>query len=149
MAARRFTPEPEREPEPAPTLRHNPFAALKKDGAGAISRLGNAQPIPGSEPKVVRSAKPDRHNAPPDRRIAKPAVHAAIVVRREKKGRGGKAVTLAEGADLAGRDLETLARELAKALGAGARVEDGALVVQGEQVDRLVAWLGGIGVSSG
>jgi translation initiation factor 1 (eIF-1/SUI1) len=30
---------------------------------------------------------------------------------------------------------------LAKSLGAGARVEDGAIVVQGEQTDRLIAQL--------
>lgn len=130
MAARRS--QPESEPQPGPSLRHNPFAALK--GASAGSSLENAAPAPMHEPEREKRAKPV--GAQP-----KPVVHAAIVVRREKKGRGGKAVTLAEGAGLAGHDLEALARELAKSLGAGARVEDGAIVVQGEQTDRLVAQL--------
>lgn len=132
MAARRSTPEPAREPQPGPTLRHNPFAALK--GASAGSSLESAAPSPVHEPEREKRAKSG--SAQP-----KPVVHAAIVVRREKKGRGGKAVTLAEGAGLAGRDLDALARELAKSLGAGARVEDGAIVVQGEQTDRLIAQL--------
>ncbi len=68
-------------------------------------------------------------------------MHAGIVVRREKKGRGGKAVTIVEGAGLAGHDLAELARDLAKSLGAGARVEAGAIVVQGEQSERVVAAL--------
>lgn len=63
-------------------------------------------------------------------------------MRRERAGRGGKTVTLAEGPGLAGRDLEALARAAARALGLGARAEDGALVLQGDQSDRLAAWLG-------
>lgn len=127
------------EPQSAPSLRHNPFAALKRDGAAPSSSLENAPPAPAPE---AESAGPSRErSARSGGNPAKPAVHASIVVRREKKGRGGKAVTLAEGPGLAGRDLEALARELAKSLGAGARVEDGAIVVQGEQTDRLVAQL--------
>jgi translation initiation factor 1 (eIF-1/SUI1) len=57
-------------------------------------------------------------------------------------------VTIAKGAGLADRDVEQLAREAAKALGAGARVEDGALVVQGEQTERLIAWLTSRGFQS-
>jgi translation initiation factor 1 (eIF-1/SUI1) len=74
--------------------------------------------------------------------------HERIVVRRERKGHGGKAVTIAEGAGLAGHDVSALARDAAKALGTGARVEDGTLVVQGEQTDRLIAWLAGRGFTS-
>ncbi|MCY2959116.1 MAG: translation initiation factor [Planctomycetota bacterium] len=134
MAARRSQPEPERAPQPGPTLRHNPFAALKGGAVTPSSSLENASPTPVHEPEREKRAKTGEKQS-------KPVVHAAIVVRREKKGRGGKAVTLAEGPGLAGRDLEALARELAKSLGAGARVEDGAIVVQGEQTDRLVAQL--------
>jgi translation initiation factor 1 (eIF-1/SUI1) len=50
-------------------------------------------------------------------------------------------VTLAEGPGLSGHPLEKLAKELAKALGTGARVEGTALVVQGEQSERVAAWL--------
>jgi translation initiation factor 1 len=116
MNARRSEP-----PEPRPgRLVHNPFAALRGDGA---------RPTPSIEqPKTATS----QSSAERDR----------IVVRREKKGRGGKSVTIVEGAGLAGHDLDKLARDAAKALGAGARVEDGAIVVQGEQTERLVAWLG-------
>jgi len=64
-----------------------------------------------------------------------------VTVRRERAGRGGKTVTLAEGPGLDGRDLEELAREAARAHGVGARVEGGALVLQGDQSERLAAWL--------
>lgn len=133
MASRRNQPEPKREDQPGPSLRHNPFAALK--GASAGSSLENAAPTPVHEPEREKRARSDGEKSP------KPVVRASIVVRREKKGHGGKAVTIAEGAGLAGHDLDEMARELAKGLGAGARALDGALVVQGEQTDRLVAWL--------
>lgn len=71
-----------------------------------------------------------------------------VIVRRERKGHGGKAVTLAEGIRLPAVKLNELARDAAKALGAGARIEDGALVVQGDQADRLVAWLASRGFTS-
>jgi translation initiation factor 1 len=66
-----------------------------------------------------------------------------LVVRREKKGRGGKTVTRIDG--LAAADAETLsdvARRLGKALGCGARVEADAIIVQGGQSERVADWLG-------
>jgi translation initiation factor 1 len=106
-------------------LKHNPFAALRGKAAGLP---------PGPAPAPDASAP------------APKAASGRIVLRRERKGRGGKAVTLAEGPGLAGRDLETLAREAARALGVGARAEGGALVVQGEQVERLRVWLAARGL---
>ena len=99
-------------------LVHNPFAALG----------GKA-----SEAKLESKAEPPR-----------PA--GKLIVRRERAGRGGKGVTVAEGGGLAAVDLAELAREAAKALGTGARVEDGRLVVQGEMSERLKGWLEGRGL---
>jgi translation initiation factor 1 len=60
--------------------------------------------------------------------------------RVEKKGRRGKAVTLVEGIDMLDDDArKALAKELGKALGCGATVEDDAILVQGDQCDRLAA----------
>lgn len=111
------------DPPSAPSLRHNPFAALRGPGAAPASSLASTPARSEAGAPVTAGGR------------------ASIVVRREKKGRGGKAVTIAAGAALAGCDLEDLARAAAKALGTGARVEDGALVVQGEQVERVVALL--------
>jgi translation initiation factor 1 len=68
------------------------------------------------------------------------AITAQLVVRFERAGRGGKTVTIAEGPALAGRRLDVIASAAAKALGVGARVESNAIVVQGEQTERLAAW---------
>jgi len=75
-------------------------------------------------------------------------IRGRVTVRRERAGRGGRTVTIAEGPGLAGRPLAPLAREAARALGTGARVEGSALVVQGDQRDRLAAWLGARGFAS-
>lgn len=73
---------------------------------------------------------------------AKPrASSERVTVRRERSGRGGKTVTIAEGPGLAATDLAALAREAARGLGVGARVEEQTLVVQGDQSERLAAWL--------
>ena len=91
---------------------------------------------------------------------AAPAVTAAVdpvvallsrktVVRHERKGRGGKTVTLVQFPDgSANADaLEALARELRKALGTAAKCEDGAVAVQGDIADRVADWLKGRGAA--
>ncbi|MDZ4771570.1 MAG: translation initiation factor [Planctomycetota bacterium] len=102
-------------------LTHNPFARLRADGKPA-------------QPSAREVANPTAPMAP---LVSK----GRIIVRREKKGHGGKTVTIAEGEGLLGADLTALAREAAQALGVGARTEDGALQVQGDQSDRFVTWL--------
>jgi translation initiation factor 1 len=87
-------------------------------------------------------------NARPTPTQAKPApTPQRISVRIERTGRGGKTVTIAEGPGLHGRKLEPLAREIARGMGTGARVESSAIVVQGDQRERLVVWLGAHGFS--
>src|SRR5690242_12226054 len=109
-------------------LKHTPFARLRPQGAANVPEPTPAPPRPtksASEPKARSSPKPA--SSPDSKPVAVPSAER-IVVRRERKGHGGKAVTICEGNGLAGHDVEQLARDAAKALGAGARVEDGALV---------------------
>lgn len=64
-----------------------------------------------------------------------------IVLSRERKGRGGRTVTLLSAPGLPAADLERLARALRKALGCGSAVEEGKVVVQGDIAPRVRAWL--------
>jgi translation initiation factor 1 len=64
-----------------------------------------------------------------------------LVVRRERKGHGGKTATIVGGIGLPARDLDRLARALRHALGCGASVDGDRLVVQGDQAPRVQAWL--------
>src|SRR5262245_44030875 len=64
-----------------------------------------------------------------------------LVVRRERRGRGGKTATVVEGIRVSPSALERIARELRRALGCGAGVEEGTIVVQGDLVARVERWL--------
>lgn len=66
---------------------------------------------------------------------------AKIVLRREKKGRGGKTATVVEGIKLPPSGLERIARDLKRALGCGATVEGATIVVQGDMSARIEPWL--------
>ena len=68
-----------------------------------------------------------------------------IRLKRERKGRGGKTVTLIEGLELPANELSLLAKAVRKAMGAGAKVEGAIIVVQGDIGERLMPWLEGEG----
>jgi translation initiation factor 1 len=64
-----------------------------------------------------------------------------VRVSRETKGRGGKAVTLVKGLAMDAAALATLGKQLKAACGSGGTVKDGVIEVQGDHIDKLVAWL--------
>jgi translation initiation factor 1 len=113
--------------------------ALERRGSGVAGKLGD----------LLKSAGVDVNDAP--KAPSPPPADAAsaldfggarkLVVRRERKGRGGKTATVVEGIRVSPSALERLARDLRRALGCGASVEDGCLVVQGDQVARVERWL--------
>ena len=67
-----------------------------------------------------------------------------VVLQRERKGRGGKTVTVIRGLPLVAFD--EVSGQLKRHLGVGVRVEDDALVTQGDQRQRLETWFVGQGV---
>lgn len=64
-----------------------------------------------------------------------------VRVQRETKGRGGKAVTVVRGVPGDGAVLVKLAQELKAACGSGGTVKDGAIEVQGDHVEKVMALL--------
>ena len=73
-------------------------------------------------------------------RQARPVVAGDGVVRvsREKKGRGGKTVTVLRGVTLEPTALLVLARRLKSECGSGGTVTDGAIEIQGDHVERVM-----------
>lgn len=102
---------------------HNPFAAL--------APLKDALP-PGQAPQAPAQAGP---RAP-----------ARAVVRMERKGRGGKEVTVVEQLELSLKEREKWLKALKGALGCGGTVEGDDLVLQGDQRERVRALLEARGV---
>ena len=64
-----------------------------------------------------------------------------VRVRRETGGRGGKTVTAIYGVALPESKLADLAGELKRLCGTGGTVKDGAIEIQGDHRDRIVAAL--------
>jgi translation initiation factor 1 len=79
------------------------------------------------------------------RSVPRPAAAATgparVRVAREVAGRGGKGVSVIRGLPLGQDALEELATRLKRLCGAGGAVRGGAIEIQGEHRDRLVAEL--------
>jgi len=72
---------------------------------------------------------------------AQPQGDGRVRVSREKQGRGGKTVTVVRGLALDADALVALGRQLRAACGAGGTAKDGVLEVQGDHVERVLAFL--------
>ena len=104
-------------PQPSPALAHHPFAAL----AARVGRSADAQAIAVApvEPKTPLRA----------------------VIRLERKGRGGKEVTVIEQLDLDAHRSGEWLHGIKAALGCGGVEKDGVWVLQGDQRSRASQWL--------
>ena len=70
-------------------------------------------------------------------RLAGPQDFRSLIVAR----RGGKAVTVVRGLALDADGLTKLGKELKAACGTGGTVKDGVVEVQGDHVEKVLAWL--------
>jgi translation initiation factor 1 len=73
---------------------------------------------------------------------------SSVRVGREVAGRSGKGVSVISGLSLGPAELEELATRLKKLCGAGGAVRDGAIEIQGEHRERLVAELQKLGFAA-
>jgi translation initiation factor 1 len=72
---------------------------------------------------------------------AVPRGDGRVRVSRETARRGGKAVTVVRGLALDDAALAVLGKQLRTACGSGGTVKDGVVEVQGDHVERVLAWL--------
>jgi len=130
-----------------------------KHGGGPPERARSGQPEPGSSDstplrsspfgalEALRATLPAGEGRPP----AKPAVTAKsparAVVRMERKGRGGKEVTVVDKLGLRAAELEAWCRDLKQALGCGGAVDGELIVLQGDLRTRVPAVLTAKGVA--
>ena len=94
---------------------------------------------------VLRGAARRPKPQPP---AATAGAEARVRVAREVAGRGGKSVSVIHGLPLDRPALEELATRLKRLCGAGGAVRDGAIEIQGEHRDRLVAELVRLGFAA-
>jgi translation initiation factor 1 len=70
-----------------------------------------------------------------------PAGDGIVRVSREKQGRGGKTVTVVRGLTQDAMTLTTTGKQRRAVCGAGGTAKDGVIEVQGDHVERVMAWL--------
>ena len=83
-------------------------------------------------------------NDNPSRKAPKETIHASqqrLSVRLERKGRGGKSVTLIEGLQISAKDREALLRQLKARIGTGGSLKNDVLEIQGDHRDAVIALL--------
>jgi translation initiation factor 1 len=68
-----------------------------------------------------------------------------VRLHRDRKGRGGKSVTLITGVPGSAADREQLATDLKRRLGTGGALKGDAIEIQGDHRDRLLAELTAMG----
>jgi translation initiation factor 1 len=130
---------------PAAPLQHNPFAML--EGLDALKDL----PKP-AEPER-EPAEADDGPRPPLQKAPKPVFaknsRGRLVLRREKKDRGGKVVVVVSGfAELPGANavmIANLAKELKGKLGCGGSFDRQEIVLQGDRAAAVNALLEELG----
>ena len=133
MAKRRRGSDKTRIEEAPEVLSSNPFAGL----GGADT----------AEPEERAAAEPSHHPAPDatpdsvDIDGALGGVSDQIVVRKQRKGHGGKTVTIIEGLPWHPDELDALAKTLRRELGCSGRARDGLVIVAGERQQQVASWL--------
>jgi translation initiation factor 1 len=114
-------------------------------------RPGGAPDAPAARPfhdpfATLRERLPAGWEPPPPAAAPAAAPPARAVVRIERKGRGGREVTVVEKLAVAPDALAGWLEDARRSLGCGGAVADGALVLQGDQRERIARWLEGRGV---
>ncbi len=111
----------------SPSLAFSAFEALNALDTAALPP-GTFQPL--SSPQTLPSDKPKK---------------GRLILRREKKDRGGKTVVVIYGFDQLpgwGFDkMDTLCREVRKKIGCGGTVEGKEIMIQGDQPTRVAEYL--------
>jgi translation initiation factor 1 len=80
---------------------------------------------------------PKPRSLPPNQQTA--------AIQCEKKGRGGKTVTVVRGLQLSEDDLKELARQLKQTCGTGGTVKEGTIEIQGDHRETIAARLKQLG----
>jgi translation initiation factor 1 len=74
-----------------------------------------------------------------------PPAQQRLRIRLETKHRAGKAVTIVDGFIGTETDLQELGKKLKTFCGTGGSAKDGEIIIQGDQREKVMGWLGKAG----
>lgn len=94
---------------------------------------------------IVFSTNPDWRPEEESQIETLPPEKQTLKVRMEKKGRGGKQVTIVAGFVGSEEDLADLAKKLKTSCGVGGSAKDGEIIIQGDHVQRVKELLAKMG----
>ncbi len=73
--------------------------------------------------------------------ISLPSEHQKLIIALDKKHRAGKVVTLVTGFEGNENDIQELAKQLKTFCGTGGSVKDKAIIIQGDNNEKIYQWL--------
>jgi translation initiation factor 1 len=101
----------------------------------------NTKLVYSTDQSIPRKEKPAKKNDHP----GLPPAQQKVTVRHDRKGRGGKSVTVVEGIQMSQKEMKALLKQLKAGLGTGGAVKDTSIEIQGEHCDALMAALEKLG----
>ena len=97
----------------------------------------NTKLVYSTEKVISRKEKTIEDNVKP----AKDLSQQRVIVRLDRKQRGGKSVTVIEGLQLSIKEMESLLKQLKAGLGTGGTVKDSSLEIQGDHCNAIIKTL--------
>ena len=94
-------------------------------------------------PGLVYSTDPDfmLNDTGSEEIITLAPAQQSLKIRLDAKQRAGKVVTLIQGFEGKGADLEDLGKKLKSYCGTGGSVKENEIIVQGDKRDKILSWL--------
>ena len=115
-------------------IQHNPFLEISGE-------LGFTQSVEVTSPDDSNKRSPETDPSPSIEVIER------VILRKEKKGRSGKTVTVLEIRPSDKVDLPVISKRLKNAIGCGGKIEGTFIVLQGDIAGRVEEWFKSRGIS--
>jgi translation initiation factor 1 len=90
--------------------------------------------------RTIKRLPPLKKSLPPEKQVAE--------LMRDRKGRGGKTVTVIAGLQLSDKDMKALSKQLKQKCGSGGAIKDGNIEIQGDHRDKIAIILQKMGMKT-
>ncbi len=106
-----------------------------------IMSTGNTRLVYSTEKEIPRKEIRSENDLPADLKTSR----QRIIIRLDRKGRGGKSVTVIEGLQMLQQEQSALLKQLKATIGTGGTMKDNALEIQGDHCRTIMTALEKLG----